>query len=210
MACCLTAPSHYLNQCWFLFLEVLWHSPESDFTANTQAFILYNEIENFNNIAISLRDQGLFDYSLPGDTRNQNISHYGIDSVHLLSELHTARIRSTCIWKPSLITFETPYLPQNREPNSGLILGVRPANERDRCKVTASPIGWAQIQDQRWNLIINDLVMNMTSHHLALNIVNSGINRNQSETTFWYGLLKFGRPWWKLSIFRCSCVREYL
>ena len=25
MACCLTAPSHYLNQCWVIITEVLWH-----------------------------------------------------------------------------------------------------------------------------------------------------------------------------------------
>ena len=28
MACCLTAPSHYLNQCWLIISKVLWHSPE--------------------------------------------------------------------------------------------------------------------------------------------------------------------------------------
>ena len=27
MACCLTAPSHYLNQCWFLISDILWHLP---------------------------------------------------------------------------------------------------------------------------------------------------------------------------------------
>ena len=26
MACCLTAPSHYLNQCWLIISEVSWHS----------------------------------------------------------------------------------------------------------------------------------------------------------------------------------------
>ena len=26
MACCLTAPSHYLNQCWLVISEVQWHS----------------------------------------------------------------------------------------------------------------------------------------------------------------------------------------
>ena len=26
MACCLTAPSHYLNQCWHINSKVLWHS----------------------------------------------------------------------------------------------------------------------------------------------------------------------------------------
>ena len=28
MACCLTAPSHYLNQCWLMISKVLWHSSE--------------------------------------------------------------------------------------------------------------------------------------------------------------------------------------
>ena len=32
MACCLTAPSHYLNQCWLMISEVLWHSPDRNFT----------------------------------------------------------------------------------------------------------------------------------------------------------------------------------
>ena len=41
MDCCLTAPSHYLNQCWLLIGEILWHSPQSNFTANAQATILY-------------------------------------------------------------------------------------------------------------------------------------------------------------------------
>ena len=28
MACCLTAPSHCLNQCWLIISKVLWHSSE--------------------------------------------------------------------------------------------------------------------------------------------------------------------------------------
>ena len=28
MVCCLTAPSHYLNQCWLIISNVLWHSSE--------------------------------------------------------------------------------------------------------------------------------------------------------------------------------------
>ena len=31
MACCLTAPSHYLHQYCLLIIELLWHSPESYF-----------------------------------------------------------------------------------------------------------------------------------------------------------------------------------
>ena len=32
MACCLTAPSNYLNRYWLIIGEVLWYSPESNFT----------------------------------------------------------------------------------------------------------------------------------------------------------------------------------
>ena len=28
MACCLTAPSHYMSQCWLIISKVLWHSSE--------------------------------------------------------------------------------------------------------------------------------------------------------------------------------------
>ena len=31
MACCLTAPSHYLNQCWLLIIEIRWQSPGGNF-----------------------------------------------------------------------------------------------------------------------------------------------------------------------------------
>ena len=37
MACCLTAPSHYLNQCWVITNMVQWQSPKSYFTINTSA-----------------------------------------------------------------------------------------------------------------------------------------------------------------------------
>ena len=47
MAWCLTAPSHYLNQCWLLIIEVLWHSSESNSTARAQAIILQNELESY-------------------------------------------------------------------------------------------------------------------------------------------------------------------
>ena len=36
MACCLTAPSHYLNQCWLIISKVQWHSSESNLHEMTQ------------------------------------------------------------------------------------------------------------------------------------------------------------------------------
>ena len=47
MACCLMAPSHYLNQCWLLISEVLWHLPESNSTVRAPATTLYDEFENY-------------------------------------------------------------------------------------------------------------------------------------------------------------------
>ena len=47
MACCLMAPSHYLNQCWLLICQVVWYSPESSFEANVQAICLHNKFENY-------------------------------------------------------------------------------------------------------------------------------------------------------------------
>ena len=40
MACCLTAPSHYLNQCWLIIRKVQWCSSEDNFISNTTEIIL--------------------------------------------------------------------------------------------------------------------------------------------------------------------------
>ena len=47
MACCLMAPSHYLDQCWLLISEDPWYSPKSNFnfSASARATILQNEFE---------------------------------------------------------------------------------------------------------------------------------------------------------------------
>ena len=45
MACCLTAPNHYLNQCWLPISEVFWHSPDSNFLAGAEVTILYNDFK---------------------------------------------------------------------------------------------------------------------------------------------------------------------
>ena len=42
MACCLTAPSHYLNQCWLIVSKVQWHPSESNFTRDTSATSPWN------------------------------------------------------------------------------------------------------------------------------------------------------------------------
>ena len=54
MACSLTAPSHYLNTCWFVISEVLWHSSESSFARNEQDIY---ENYSYKMAATSPRDQ---------------------------------------------------------------------------------------------------------------------------------------------------------
>ena len=38
MACCLMAPTHYLNQCWLIFSKVQWHSVEGNLTRDSSPF----------------------------------------------------------------------------------------------------------------------------------------------------------------------------
>ena len=46
MACCLMAPSHYLNHCWLVFKYALWHS-QSNITVSVKATVVYHEFENY-------------------------------------------------------------------------------------------------------------------------------------------------------------------
>ena len=59
MACCRTAPIHYLHQCELPNSVVLCHSLKSHFTSSAQAAVLYNAYENypFRISSASLRDQ---------------------------------------------------------------------------------------------------------------------------------------------------------
>ena len=48
MACCLTAPSHYLNQCWLIISKARqWHSSEVNFTRDNSAINHLNKLDNF-------------------------------------------------------------------------------------------------------------------------------------------------------------------
>ena len=49
MACCLTAPGHYLNQCWLIISMVQWHSYEGSFTRDTSAIDHQNQLENYSS-----------------------------------------------------------------------------------------------------------------------------------------------------------------
>ena len=49
MSCCLTAPSHYPNQCWLIISKALLHSPKMEqFHSDCKATVMYNEFEKYN------------------------------------------------------------------------------------------------------------------------------------------------------------------
>ena len=47
MACCLKAPSHYLNQCWLIITKVQWCSSEGNFARDITAISYLNWLEKF-------------------------------------------------------------------------------------------------------------------------------------------------------------------
>ena len=49
MACCLTAPSHYLHQCWLIISKVWWHSSEGNFTPDISAINHCNQLEKYSS-----------------------------------------------------------------------------------------------------------------------------------------------------------------
>ena len=59
MACCLTAPSHYLNQCSLIISEGSRHLHEANFTGNAHDIYPWYEFENYQikTTAISPRGQ---------------------------------------------------------------------------------------------------------------------------------------------------------
>ena len=54
MACCLTAPNHYLNQCWPIISWVLWHACEGYFTGNAQDMYDWDMFEIYTCKIIAL------------------------------------------------------------------------------------------------------------------------------------------------------------
>ena len=58
---------------------------------------------------------------------------------------------SSANWKPFYLSFNVLTSP-SASVNTGLIIGLHPANERWRYFVTTSLIGWAQTLNQPWNI----------------------------------------------------------
>ena len=54
MACCLMAPSHYLNQCWYIISRVMCHSPKGNNSRNAHEINHHNSLEIYtSNIKVT-------------------------------------------------------------------------------------------------------------------------------------------------------------
>ena len=58
MAWCLTAPSHYLNQCWLIINGTVWHSPKTNFMRSSRYQVVkWAWKHTWNITSTSLRGQ---------------------------------------------------------------------------------------------------------------------------------------------------------
>ena len=66
MACCLTAPSHYLNQCWLIISMVLWHSPKISIRKLHLEFTFVKLLPHLSGAQVSLCASHYFYLLAPG------------------------------------------------------------------------------------------------------------------------------------------------
>ena len=93
------APSHYLNEYWFLIDVVMCHLPQSDFSVSAQATILYNKFENyiFKNTSTSPRGQWVNHWRV----KMKSQSLLGNSIWRHTSGLTLAQVMAWCLTAPS-------------------------------------------------------------------------------------------------------------
>ena len=77
MACCLTAPSHYLNQCWLIISKLHLHSSEGNFIRDTTASIA--------KVCLKIAYKKI-DWNLPGANEWSYVKYYSFIIVCLCYE----------------------------------------------------------------------------------------------------------------------------
>ena len=109
MACCLTAPSHYLNQCWLIIRGVLWHTSESSFAGIAQGIDSGYEFEKdiLKNIFKSPRGQWVNEFEnyklLLHLTGVSELTHFSPDKngnniAIINTNLFSTDVRTETIW----------------------------------------------------------------------------------------------------------------
>ena len=118
MACCLTAPSHYLNRFWLIISKVLWHSYEDIIIRRFEYTNQYSKIRDyiFKTTWRSLRGQwvnhcfsgGLFRWYNQNKTKHKTVCvchRYSADSLVVNFQGTKSLIMGTTViflhkWKP--------------------------------------------------------------------------------------------------------------
>ena len=114
MAYCLMAPSHYLNQCWLIIIQVLWHSPKCNFTGNVldinlwytfEKYIIQNYMHNFQrpmpSATMSKWCYGIYLYSyvcIFAIQQTESLKRYKASPVVHLSDLSQSIYRFPSFW----------------------------------------------------------------------------------------------------------------
>ena len=121
MARCLTAPSHYLNQYWFI-TDVLWHSSEGNFTGNNQD--IYNWYESENN---SLK---IIAKSLTGQWVNQTNMHQVASRNWVPNEITWIEVSDTWLFSLVKSALTWYFWTRDIEPSNYLswLLDIVPSN----------------------------------------------------------------------------------
>ena len=120
MACCLTAPSHHLNQCWMIISEVQWHSYQGNFTRDASTMNHWNPFENYTS---------KISFKFP---RGQWVKLW----LRTLATENLPAQQVKPVWLHALCHCPT-----------GISLSMGAANERRRYIATSSFIGWTHIQN---------------------------------------------------------------
>ena len=85
MACYLMAPSLYLNQYWLIISEVLWHSPEGNFTGDAKDIL---------DMSLKITDLRLQPH-LPGVNELKVLTFHSL--LQFLKPTHHSPVRYECI-----------------------------------------------------------------------------------------------------------------
>ena len=155
MACCLTAPSHYLNQCWLIISKVSWHSFEGNFTAGISAINQCNWLKIYSS-KISLkspRPQWLY-------TQGQhNLFRLALNDKKTMHELHSQY--HSCWWPG-----EARYQGINRHDIDIACLEYFMSHTRTADQTDSMKIYFSCFSSFYYNSILNFLVITKlyTSH----------------------------------------------
>ena len=105
MACCLTAPSHYLNLCWLIISDILWHSSKGSFHKKCSRYEFEND--QFKITATSLKGNELM---LWLDLQMGKILSYQVEYLG-----HWWLIISILIKKQKHVSVQRPYCHSGRQ-----------------------------------------------------------------------------------------------